>query len=273
VPAQSEPARTPPRPQPKIERADWRDVLARYKELEALATTVAASGIYALKDPKAVLTVMLIAIDEGSSLFEAVGDYYIIKGSVGVYSKCLLRRFQERGGEAKWLKDGSDGEAELWAKAHYLPGQPELSYKYTREMADAGHLTMFWNKDPNEWRTDPKTKKREKGTGWSLKQTWESYEPALLRARVTSGLFTMLAPDVFRGRKTVDQIEDSQEAEYEILPENGKTAIPGPTLTGPRDTPAPTDTKPEPEPEPEKQPEAPPPPEQRPQLTFNIGDV
>lgn len=231
-----------------------------------MAATVASSGIYALRDPKAVLTVMLIAIDEGSSLFEAVGDYYIIEGSVGVYSKALLRRFLDRGGEVKWKKDGSEGEVVLWGRANYLPGKPELEYKYTREMADAAHITTFWQRDPEKWRVDPVTKKKVQGKGWSLRTTWASYEPAMLRARALTGLFTMLAPDVFRGRKTVDQLEDTSpvEAEYSVV-ENGNGKPGGPTLKSAREI-----AQPEAEPE---EPETPPEPEPEPKqaaLTFDI---
>lgn len=223
-----------------------------------MAATIASSGIYALKDPKAVLTVMLIAIDEGTSLFDAVGDYYIIKGSPGVYSKSLLRRFQERGGLIEWKQTGENGTAEVYGKAVYLPGQPEMTVKYTFDMAEKSNLTRFYARERHQ---DYDTDRWVEDKGWSMMPAWRNHRPAMLRARALSNLFTMLAPDVFRGRKTVDQLEDrtAVEGQYEVLT-NGKPADDGPTLTSTRETPAPetahspaTDSQPPPEsPEPKQ---------------------
>jgi hypothetical protein len=73
-----------------------------FGELERMAKSVAASGMFAVKTPEAALTLLLVAQSEGCHPVQAMMDYDIIQGKPALKSAAMLARFQKSGGKVKW---------------------------------------------------------------------------------------------------------------------------------------------------------------------------
>ena len=82
-----------------------------WDEKVRIAKTVAASGLFALKSPETVLTLMLIAEAEHISPIRAMMIYDVVNGRPSMKAQAMLARFQEAGGICVW-KETSNEAAE-----------------------------------------------------------------------------------------------------------------------------------------------------------------
>lgn len=74
-----------------------------YQQIERMATAVAKSGLFAVKQPEAALSLMLIAQAEGIHPAQAMMDYDVIQGKPALKASAMLSRFQRAGGTVEWL--------------------------------------------------------------------------------------------------------------------------------------------------------------------------
>ena len=121
-----------------------------------MAQSVAASGLFGMKDPNQAMALMLIAQAEGMHPALAARDYHIIQGRPALKADAMLARFQAAGGKIEWKKYTDDAVSALMS--HPSGGSVEI--EWTMAMAQRAGLT----KNP----------------------TWRNYPRQMLRARVIS---------------------------------------------------------------------------------------
>lgn len=91
--------------------------LVPFNQLQQMATSVAKSGMFAVKTTEGALTLMLIAQAEGIHPAQAMMDYDIIPPNGGkpcLKSAAMLARFQRAGGKVRWITSTDEvAEAEF----------------------------------------------------------------------------------------------------------------------------------------------------------------
>lgn len=75
-----------------------------YQQIERMAAAVAKSGLFAVKQPEAALSLMLIAQAEGIHPAQAMMDYDVIQGKPALKASAMLARFQRAGGKVRWIE-------------------------------------------------------------------------------------------------------------------------------------------------------------------------
>lgn len=73
-----------------------------YADLERLATSIAASGLFGIKTKDQAIALMMIAHAEGRHPALAARDYDIIQGRPSKKAEAMLRDFLEGGGKVQW---------------------------------------------------------------------------------------------------------------------------------------------------------------------------
>ena len=152
-------------------------------EMQAYANSIVASNFCGFTKPAEVITLALIAQDEGRSIGSVARDYHIIKGRPSLKADAMLARFQEAGGKVKWneLTD------------------TRCSADFTHQ--SSGTFTLEWTID------------MAKKAGLTSNSTWQKFPRAMLRARVISEGIRTSYPAVICGTYTPEEIEDMQEEE------------------------------------------------------------
>lgn len=104
-----------------------------FNQLQQMATSVAKSGMFAVKTPEGALTLMLIAQAEGIHPAQAMMDYDIIPPNGGkpcLKSAAMLARFQRAGGKVRWITSNDDvAEAEF---SHASGGTLTVKWDHAR---------------------------------------------------------------------------------------------------------------------------------------------
>jgi hypothetical protein len=75
--------------------------------MEQMATAIASSGLFGMKDKNSVLALMAVAQAEGLHPATAARDFHIIQGRPALKADAMLARFQNAGGKVTW-KDYTD---------------------------------------------------------------------------------------------------------------------------------------------------------------------
>lgn len=143
-----------------------------------MAQSVAASGLFGMKDPNQAMALMLIAQAEGQHPALAARDYHIIQGRPALKADAMLARFQAAGGKIEWKKYTDAAVSALMS--HPSGGSVEI--EWTIEMANRAGLT----KNP----------------------TWRNYPRQMLRARVISEGIRTVFPGVAVGVYTPEEVQD-----------------------------------------------------------------
>jgi hypothetical protein len=148
--------------------------------LSDMGKQMAYSGMLGLKKPEQGSTLLLICITEQKSPLSVIQEYHLMDdGKMTKKADWVLARFREIGGTFKILKDGTDGF--------------EASYTFTF----AGNTqTVSYTMD------DAKTEGIIKPGS-----RWTKNPPSMLRARVITNGVRMVAPEVFAGFNTVEELE------------------------------------------------------------------
>lgn len=147
-----------------------------YSEMERMATTVAKSGLFGIKDKDQALALMALSQAEGIHPMTAVRDFHIIQGRASMKADTMLARFQQAGGKVEWT-------ALTDIKAEAILSHPQ-----------GGSVTIEW------------TIERATRAGLAGKEIWKSYPRAMLRARVISEGIRTVYPAVISGTYTPEEV-------------------------------------------------------------------
>lgn len=150
--------------------------------VEKMGTTFSQSGVAGVKTPAQGKVLALACIAEKLNPFEIDKRYHLIGGKLSMRPDAMLGELMNRGGKFTWIKQGDDGTAEL-----------EIEYKGSK-------LSTTYSME------DAKQAKLVKSGGG-----WEKNPDAMLRARVTSKLMRMIAPDIVSGMYTPEETEEFTE--------------------------------------------------------------
>ena len=152
--------------------------LVPINDIERMATAVAKSGLFGVKNPEQAMALMLIAQAEGMHPAIAARDYHVIQGRPALKADAMMARFQSSGGKVEW-KVYTDKEV-TGVFSH--PSGGSVSITWTFEMATKIGLTG--------------------------KDNWRNYSRAMLRARCISEGIRTVYPGCVVGTYTPEEVQD-----------------------------------------------------------------
>ena len=169
----------------------FQPVAIPYQEMEKMATVIANSGLFGVKNPVQALALMLVAASEGLHPATAARDYHVIQGRPALKSDAMLAKFQAAGGKVEWHAYGADTCTATFSH----PQGGKVTIKWTFEMAKAAGLTV--------------------------KDVWKQYPRAMLRARVISEGIRTVYPAVLCGMYAPEEVRDMVDVEgtAEVAPD------------------------------------------------------
>ena len=153
--------------------------IVAYSEMEQMATAIAASGLFGMKDKNSVLALMAVAQAEGLHPATAARDFHIIQGRPALKADAMLARFQQAGGKVDW-KDYTD-ERVTGVFSH--PNGGELAVTWTIEQANKIGLV-------------------KPGSGW------QKFPRAMLRSRCISEGIRSVFPGSVTGFYSPEEVSD-----------------------------------------------------------------
>jgi hypothetical protein len=152
-----------------------------FQQLEKMASSIAKSGLFAVKTPEAALTLLLVAQSEGIAPVQAMMDYQIIQGTPSLKSAAMLARFQRSGGKVVWTQNTDDC----------------VEGKFTHPMG--GELTVRWDNA------------RVEKAGLAGKDMHKKFPQQMKRARCISEACRALSPNAIPlGMYTVEEARDME---------------------------------------------------------------
>ena len=143
-----------------------------------MAQSIAASGLFGMKDPNQAMALMLIAQAEGMHPALAARDYHVIQGRPALKADAMMARFQAAGGKVEWKQYTDTAVSAVMSH----PSGGAVTIEWTIEMANRAGLT----KNP----------------------TWRQYPRQMLRARVISEGIRTVYPGVAVGVYTPEEVGD-----------------------------------------------------------------
>lgn len=150
-------------------------------EMQAYAKSIVASGFCGFTKAEEVVTLALIAQEEGRSIGSVARDYHIIKGKPTLKADAMLARFQSAGGKVEWQEVNDTRCAATFSHP------------------SAGSVTIDW------------TMEMAKKAGLTGNPTWQKFPRAMLRARVISEGIRTTFPAVICGTYTPEEVEDMED--------------------------------------------------------------
>ncbi len=174
-----------------------------YADMERMATVIAQSGLFGVKNPVQALALMLVAQAEGLHPATAARDYHVIQGRPALKTDAMLARFQAASGRVQW-HDYSDTVVSA-TFSHPAGGSVKI-----------------------EWTID-----RAKTAGLTGKDVWKQYPRAMLRARVISEGIRTVYPGVLSGMYAPEEVSDFRPDERET---QGVSTTTGPAVPAPEST-------------------------------------
>jgi len=152
--------------------------LIAYSDMEQMATAIAASGLFGMKDKNSVLALMAVAQSEGLHPATAARDFHIIQGRPALKADAMLARFQNAGGKVDWKEYTDEKVTGLFSH----PNGGELSVSWTIEQAQRIGLV-------------------KPGSGW------QKFPRAMLRSRCISEGIRSVFPGSVTGFYTPEEVE------------------------------------------------------------------
>ena len=163
--------------------------LVPFEEMKEMATCLAQSGLFGIKNPNQMLALMVVAQAEGRHPAVAARDYHIINNIPTLRADVILARFQESGGKIEW---------------HTL----------TDELADATFSHPFGSTMRLSWTLEDAAR-----AGLTKKDSnWQKYPRAMLRSRLVSETVRTTYPRVLCGMYTPEEVENFTKKEHDITP-------------------------------------------------------
>ena len=152
--------------------------LIPYNDIEKMATAVAKSGLFGVKNPEQAMALMLIAQAEGMHPAIAARDYHVIQGRPALKADAMMARFQSSGGKVEWK----------------VYTDKEVTGVFSHP--SGGSVTITWT-------FDMATK-----IGLTGKDNWRNYARAMLRARCISEGIRTVYPGCVVGTYTPEEVQD-----------------------------------------------------------------
>ena len=152
--------------------------LIPYNDIEKMATAVAKSGLFGVKQPEQAMALMLIAQAEGMHPAIAARDYHVIQGRPALKADAMMARFQSSGGKVEWK----------------VYTDKEVTGVFSHP--SGGSVTITWT-------FDMATK-----IGLTGKDNWRNYARAMLRARCISEGIRTVYPGCVVGTYTPEEVQD-----------------------------------------------------------------
>lgn len=149
-----------------------------YSDIEKMATAVAASKLFGVKNPQEAIALMLVAQAEGMHPATAARDYHVIQGRPALKADAMLARFQQAGGSVQWKT--------------YTDEQVTGVFSHPQ----GGSLELTW------------TIQQARSIGIAGKDNWKNYPRAMLRARCISEGIRSVYPGCVVGVYTPEEVED-----------------------------------------------------------------
>lgn len=147
-----------------------------FSDMQTLARSIAASGLFGIKTPDQALALMAISAAEGMHPAIAARDYHIVQGRPTLKADAMLARFQTAGGIVRWTEYTDQRVTGVFSH----PSSPEpVTVTWTMDMAVTAKLTG--------------------------KDVWRQYPRAMLRARVVSEGIRTIYPGVCVGVYTPEE--------------------------------------------------------------------
>ena len=156
-----------------------------YADMEKMATVIAQSGLFGVKNPTQALALMLLSQAEGLHPATAARDYHVIQGRPTLKADTMLARFQAAGGVVEWHD--------------YTDKVVRATFSHPR----GGKVTVAW------------TLENAKEAELSGKDIWKKFPRAMLRARVISEGIRTVFPGVLAGMYTPEEVKDMRELQGE----------------------------------------------------------
>lgn len=156
-----------------------------YSDMEKMATVIAQSGLFGVKNPTQALALMLLSQAEGLHPVMAARDYHVIQGRPTLKADTMLARFQAAGGKVDWSEYTDTAVAGTFSH----PSGGKIKVEWTMEMARKANLAG--------------------------KDLWKQYPRAMLRARVISEGIRTVFPGVLAGMYTPEEVRDMQDVKGE----------------------------------------------------------
>ena len=153
--------------------------LVAYSEMEQMATAIAASGLFGMKDKNSVLALMAVAQAEGLHPATAARDFHIIQGRPALKADAMLARFQNAGGKVDWEVYTDDKVTGVFSH----PNGGSLAVTWTIEQASKIGLV-------------------KPGSGW------QKFPRAMLRSRCISEGIRSVFPGSVTGFYSPDEVEN-----------------------------------------------------------------
>ena len=149
-----------------------------YADIEKMASAVAASKLFGVKNPQEAIALMLVAQAEGMHPATAARDYHVIQGRPALKADAMLARFQQAGGSVQWKT--------------YTDEQVTGVFSHPQ----GGSLELTW------------TIQQARSIGIAGKDNWKNYPRAMLRARCISEGIRSVYPGCVVGVYTPEEVED-----------------------------------------------------------------
>ena len=156
------------------------------QEMDVYAMNIVNSGFCGFKNKSEVITLALIAQDEGRSIGSVARDYHIINGRPALKADAMLARYQAAGGKVEWMEISNN----------------RCSAKFTHPNSGTFELS---------WTIEDATK-----AGITSNPTWKKYPRAMLRARVISEGIRTSFPAVICGTYTPEECEDMEPVKQPV---------------------------------------------------------
>lgn len=160
-----------------------------FQEMDQMASAIAQSGLFGMKDKASVLALMAVAQAEGLHPATAARDFHIIQGRPALKADAMLARFQNAGGSVQW-KDYTDEKVTGTFKH---PNGGELDVTWTIEQAIKIGLV-------------------KPGSGW------QKFPRAMLRSRCISEGIRSVFPGSVTGFYSPEEVADFTPQEKDITP-------------------------------------------------------
>jgi hypothetical protein len=146
--------------------------------MQVMATAIAKSNLFGMRQPEQALALMLIAQAEGMHPAIAARDYHVIQGRPALKADAMLARFQAAGGKVEWIKYEDK----------------EVSARFSHPQG--GTAVITW------------TLAQAHAAGLTGKDVWKQYPRQMLRSRVVSEGVKTIYPGVAVGVYTPEEIQD-----------------------------------------------------------------
>ncbi len=153
--------------------------IVSFTDMDQMASAIAQSGLFGMKDKNSVLALMAVAQAEGLHPATAARDFHIIQGRPALKADAMLARFQNAGGKVDW-KDYTD-EKVTGVFSH--PNGGELAVTWTIEQATKIGLV-------------------KPGSGW------QKFPRAMLRSRCISEGIRSVFPGSVTGFYSPEEVAD-----------------------------------------------------------------